>query len=139
MTGAYITIAGAIITVILNIVLIPEFRYTGSAWATFICYAFMMVISYALGQKYYPVPYPKKKLLTYLVICILLYVFHEYGLARNLNHKAAYYPYVYYGTAVLFLGLFSLLILKVEKKEFERLPFVGKFLYPANGSKLKAE
>jgi len=139
MTGAYITIVGAIITVVLNIVLIPWFRYTGSAWATFICYAFMMVISYILGQKYYPVPYPKKKLLTYLVICAFLYVFHEYALARNLNHEAAYYPYVYYGTALLFLGLFSFLILKVEKKEFERLPFVGKFLYPANGSKLKAE
>ncbi len=44
MTGAYITLAGAIITVVLNIVLIPHFGYTGSAWATFICYAFMMVI-----------------------------------------------------------------------------------------------
>jgi O-antigen/teichoic acid export membrane protein len=139
MTGAYITIAGAIITVILNIVLIPEFRYTGSAWATFICYAFMMVISYVLGQKYYPIPYPKKKLLTYLVICVLMYVFHEYALARNLNHEAAYYPYVYYSTAVLLLGLYCLLILKVEKKEFERLPFVGKLLYRTQNTRFKAE
>ena len=139
MTGAYITIVGAIITVVLNIVLIPWFRYTGSAWATFICYAFMMVISYILGQKYYPVPYPKKKLLTYLVICAFLYVFHEYALARNLNHEAAYYPYVYYGTALLFLGLFSFLILKVEKKEFERLPFVGKLLYRGQDTRFKAE
>lgn len=139
MTGAYITIAGAVITVVLNIVLIPDFGYTGSAWATFICYAFMMVTSYVLGQKYYPVPYPKKKLLTYLVICVLLYVFHEYALARNLNHKAAYYPYVYYSTALLLMGLFSFLILKVEKKEFERLPFVGKFLYKIPGLGLKPE
>lgn len=139
MTGAYITIAGAVITVVLNIVLIPDFGYTGSAWATFICYAFMMVISYVLGQKYYPVPYPKKKLLTYLAICVLLYVFHEYALARNLNPKAAYYPYVYYSTALLLMGLFSFLILKVEKKEFERLPFVGKFLYKIPGLGLKPE
>lgn len=139
MTGAYITIAGAIITVVLNIVLIPDFGYTGSAWATFICYAFMMVISYALGQKYYPIPYPKKKLLTYLVICVLLYVFHEYALARNLNHQAGYYPYVYYGSSLLLLGLFTFLILKVEKKEFERLPFVGKFLYKIPGLGLKPQ
>jgi hypothetical protein len=98
----------------------------------------MMVISYVLGQKYYPVPYPKKKLLTYLVICVLLYVFHEYALARNMDHKAAYYPYVYYSTALLFLGLFILLILKVEKKEFERLPFVGKFLYRPQNTGFKA-
>jgi O-antigen/teichoic acid export membrane protein len=129
MTGAYITIGGAIITVILNILFIPLFRYTGSAWATFICYAFMMVISYIMGQKYYPIPYAKKKLLAYLGICVIMYMFHEYIIARNLNYEAGYYPYVYYGSSLLFLALFSFLIIKVEKKEFERLPFVGRLLY----------
>ena len=129
MTGAYITIIGAIITLVLNIVLIPDYRYTGSASATFICYAFMMISSYILGQKYYPIPYAKKKLLTYIGICVLIYVFHEYILAGNLDEKAAYYPYVYYGTSFLFIGLFIMLILRVEKKEFQRLPYVGRFLY----------
>jgi O-antigen/teichoic acid export membrane protein len=129
MTGAWITIAGAVITLVLNIALIPDFRYTGSAWATFICYAFMMVSSYFMGQKYYPIPYAKKKLFTYLSICVLIYVFHEYIIARNLDEKAGYYPYVYYGTSFLFIGLFAMLILRVEKKEFQRLPFVGRFLY----------
>jgi O-antigen/teichoic acid export membrane protein len=139
MTGAYITIAGAIITVILNIVLIPEFRYTGSAWATFICYAFMMIISYVLGQKYYKIPYAKKKLLTYLGICVGFYIIHEYAIAKLLNHKAAYFPYVYYGTSLLFMGLFTLLIMKVEKKEFERLPFIGKLLYRTPNTGLKTQ
>jgi O-antigen/teichoic acid export membrane protein len=129
MTGAYITLVGAIITLILNIALIPEFRYTGSAWATFICYAFMMISSYWFGQKYYPIPYAKKKLLTYLSICVLIYIFHEYVLARNMDEKAAYYPYVYYGSSFLLIGCFAMLILRVEKKEFQRLPYVGRFLY----------
>jgi O-antigen/teichoic acid export membrane protein len=129
MTGAYITIAGAIITLVLNIAFIPDFRYTGSAWATFICYSFMMISSYLLGQKYYPIPYAKKKLFTYLSICVLIYIFHQYIIAQNLDEKAGYYPYVYYGTAFLFIGLFTMLILRVEKKEFQRLPFVGRFLY----------
>jgi O-antigen/teichoic acid export membrane protein len=139
MTGAYITIAGAIITVVLNIAFIPQFRYTGSAWATFICYAFMMVISYILGQKYYTIPYAKKKLLTYLAICVCLYILHEYVIANNLDHKAAYFPYVYYGTSLLFIGLFTLLIIKVEKKEFERLPFIGKLLYRTPNPGLKTQ
>lgn len=128
MFGAYITIAGAVITIVLNIILVPKFRYTGAAWATFLCYAFMMVISYTQGQKYYPVPYPKKKLITYLVICAILYVIHEL-IARNLDHKAGYYLPVYYGSGLVLLGLFTLLILKVEKKELQRLPFVGKWIY----------
>ncbi len=57
MFGAYITLSGALITILLNIWWIPMFGYTGAAWATFICYAFMMVVSYGQGQKYYPVPY----------------------------------------------------------------------------------
>lgn len=124
--GAYITIAGAVITIVLNILLIPDFRYTGSAWATFICYAFMMVISYTQGQKYYPVPYARKKLLAYLVICTLLYIVHEL-LVRNLNASAGYYKPVYYGSALFLLGLFTLLIAKVERKELKKLPLLGRF------------
>ena len=128
MIGAYITIAGAVLTIVLNILLIPEFRYTGAAWATFFCYAFMMLISYMLGQKYYPVPYPKKKLLTYLSICALLYIIHEF-IVRNISAANPYRALIYYGTGVLFLGLFALLIMNVEKKEFQRLPYIGKYFY----------
>jgi O-antigen/teichoic acid export membrane protein len=128
MVGAYVTIAGAVITIILNIILIPWLRYTGAALATLICYAFMMVISYIQGQKHYPIPYAKKKLITYIVICALLYIIHEYLVVHNLSPNASYYHYVYYGTSLLFIGLFSLLILKVEKKEFVRLPYVGKYV-----------
>ena len=133
MTGAYITIAGAVITIVLNILLIPKFHYTGAAWATFICYAFMMVVSYVLGQKHYPIPYARKKLLTYITICALMYVIHEL-IVRNLPfaHNSAAFRYIYFGTSILFLGLFSLLILKVEKKELQRLPYVGKLLYRSN-------
>ena len=127
MTGAYITIAGAVFTIVLNILLIPKFHYTGSAWATFCCYAFMMIANYYLGQKYYPIPYARKKLLTYIVICALMYIIHEYVIAQPLRN-ASYYLYVYYITAFVFLGLFTWLVLKVEKKEFVKLPYVGRLV-----------
>lgn len=127
MMGAFITIGGAVLTILLNIILIPLFRYEGAAWATFFCYLFMMVASYHLGQKYYRIPYPKKKLLTYITIVALLYIIHEL-IVRFLNTQASYYSIIYYGTSFLFIGLFGLLILKVEKKELVNLPFVGKYV-----------
>jgi O-antigen/teichoic acid export membrane protein len=130
MTGAYITIAGAVITILLNIWWIPDFKYTGAAWATFCCYLFMMVISYVLGQKYYPIPYAKKKLITYVVIITLMYILHEL-IARNLDPKASYYKLTYYGSGLVFFVLFTLLIMKVERKELQRLPFIGKFFVRA--------
>jgi O-antigen/teichoic acid export membrane protein len=130
MFGAYITIGGAIITIVLNIWWIPIFHYNGSAWATFICYSFMMVISYTEGQKHYPVPYPKKKLLSYLGVSGVFYVVHEV-IARNVNADWSGYNYVYYGTGLLFMLLFMLLIVRVEAKELQRLPFVGRYFYRA--------
>ena len=127
MFGAYITLAGAAITIILNIWWIPIFGYTGSAWATFICYTFMMGISFYQGQKHYPIPYAKKKLIAYLSIAALLYVIHE-TIAGYLVPDSSSYNMVYYGTSFLFLALFGLLILKVERKELERLPYIGRFL-----------
>ena len=130
MFGAYITIAGAVITLLLNMWWIPGLGYTGAAWATFICYAFMMVISYTQGQKYYAIPYPKKKLLAYLGVAAVLYIVHEL-IAAQLNNNWKGYNYIYYGTGLLFMALFGILIIRVESKELQRLPVIGRYFYRA--------
>jgi len=77
--GAWISITGAVITLVLNfwwIPLGPErliHGYYGSAWATFICYGSMMVLSYLLGQKFFPVKYNLTKFAGYLGLSIVLY------------------------------------------------------------------
>lgn len=121
MYGAIITIAGAVITVVLNILLIPKWHYLGAALATFSCYLFMMIISYTLGQKYYPVPYAKKKLISYLVMIVLIYLAHR-GLMMLWDNI-----WFSIGTATLFLLLFAVFISKIERKELEKLPVIGKF------------
>lgn len=126
LTGAYITIAGAVLTIVLNFLLIPLFRYTGAAWATLLCYAFMMITSYHYGKKYYPIPYAKKKLVAYIVIVVLLFLVHQ-GLTWLMDDRSAYYSYAYYLSSFILLALFALLIFKVEKKEISRLPIVGKY------------
>jgi O-antigen/teichoic acid export membrane protein len=120
--GAMITIAGAVITILLNIILIPILHYTGAAIATFICYFLMMILSYRLGQKYYPVPYAITKLILYLVIAIALYAVHL-GVASLVPGSLTFSLL----TGVVFLGLYAWFISRVEYNEFAKLPVIGKY------------
>jgi O-antigen/teichoic acid export membrane protein len=78
MYGAAITIGGAIITLVMNIILIPKYKYIGAAWANISCYIFMMIVSYFIGQKYYPVDYPLKKIGMYLGVSLGLYFLYSF-------------------------------------------------------------
>ncbi|MEN9299520.1 MAG: hypothetical protein RLZZ429_1833 [Bacteroidota bacterium] len=122
LTGAWITLAGAVITILLNIWWIPLFGYNGSAWATFVCYAFMMIISYQLGQKFYPIPYVTKKLIAYLVIVTIFFLIHQTFIF--------FIPSLWLGTAfgIFLIVVYTWFILLVEKKEFQKLPVIGKYI-----------
>jgi O-antigen/teichoic acid export membrane protein len=72
--GAWVSIMGAVITLILNLVFIPTYGYMASAWATLACYGSMAVVSYILGQKYYPVNYDIGRIMGYIVFGLLLWV-----------------------------------------------------------------
>lgn len=73
MSGAYLSIAGAALTIVLLVILIPVYGYVGAAWATLVCYVFMAAVSYILGQKYFPVPYDLTKVMGYILLGIALY------------------------------------------------------------------
>ncbi len=131
--GAAITIAGAGITIALNIWLIPKFGYTGSAWATFACYAFMMIASYLLGQKYYAIPYARKKIIAYIVLASLVFFVHK-GLSwlwvklMNTGNDVAFDQFWFLMiTGIFLLSFFIWFTGRVERKEFAKLPFIGKF------------
>ena len=71
--GSTISIIGAAITLVLLFWWIPIFGYLGAAWATFICYAAMAVVSYVWGQKHYPVPYNVRRVLGYMAGGVFLW------------------------------------------------------------------
>lgn len=77
MMGAFVSLGGAALTIGLNVLLIPAFGYTGAAWATLACYSSMAVVSYALGQKYYPVPYDLKRIVGYISLGLVLFAVHR--------------------------------------------------------------
>ncbi len=76
--GAMLAIFGALITLGLNILLIPKIGFVGSAWATLACYFSMMIASLIIGKKYYPIPYDLKRLFTYIILSFVLYKTSEY-------------------------------------------------------------
>jgi O-antigen/teichoic acid export membrane protein len=121
MSGAWITLAGAAITFVINYFFIPHFSYMACAWATFACYGSMMIISFVWGQKEYRVPYAWKKLMAYMVIAVMVYSVHESIIAiwgsRIFN----------LGTAALLLLLYILFVAAIERKELPKLPVIGKF------------
>jgi O-antigen/teichoic acid export membrane protein len=122
LTGAWITLAGAVITILLNIWWIPIFGYVGSAWATLVCYAFMMISSYLLGQKHYHISYPVKKLFAYISTVVLMFCIHY---AIN-----SFYNNIYLSTilSLVLISLFILLIIRVEKRELQKLPMFAKYI-----------
>ena len=107
--GAYISIVGAIITLVLNYLLIPTMSYYGSAIATIAAYGTMMLISYILGNKYYPIPYDMKKISAYLVISIVFSTVYFYLFREN------------YFVGVPMLLLFTYFIYYNEKETINRI------------------
>ncbi|WP_282134829.1 lipopolysaccharide biosynthesis protein [Seonamhaeicola maritimus] len=81
--GAYISVVGAIITLVLNIWLIPIISYKGSAIATLAAYGSMVLLSYYFGRKYYPIPYNLKKIGLYLTMSILFSLVYFYQFREN--------------------------------------------------------
>ena len=81
--GAYISVVGAIVTLVLNFWLIPIMSYRGSAIATLSAYALMMLLSYYFGRKHYPIPYNLNKIGLYLILSSALSFTSFYAYRTN--------------------------------------------------------
>ncbi len=123
--GATITLIGAAITLLINYFFIPNFGFFASAWATFICYFSMMVISFVWGQKVYYVPYAWKKLTAYLIIVLVLFFIHQ-GLTALWGNT----PFSLI-TATMLTFAYLYFVLQIERKEVEKMPLLRRFVRPA--------
>jgi O-antigen/teichoic acid export membrane protein len=74
MYGVYFSVAGTIITLVLNLILLPIVGYLGSAIAMLSCYSSMCVLAYYFGQRIYPVPYKLWPVFAYLAISTIFSV-----------------------------------------------------------------
>jgi O-antigen/teichoic acid export membrane protein len=72
--GTWFSLGGLAITLILNFAFVPTYGYIACAWAAFACYGAMMVASYIIGQKRYPIKYDLKRIGLYVGVALVLYV-----------------------------------------------------------------
>lgn len=125
MVGAWITLGGTLITLGINFIFIPHYSYLACAWASLFCYLFMVVSSYLLGQKYYPVPYDIKRILFYLAIMLAVYGVHV-GLGYLIPNVTMHLL-----SGLILMAIYTyLIVFKLERSTFAQLPLVGKWITP---------
>lgn len=112
--GAMITVLGAVITLLINFIGIPKFGYMACAWATLASYGIMMVTSYILGQKYYPIKYNLRSISVFTCLALGFYfistVYSEMG---NIYIKLLLNN--------ILLGLFAFIFYKLEFDNLKKL------------------
>ena len=81
-----------------------------------------MIVSYKLGQKHYPVPYARKKLIAYIVLVVLLYAVHRGAVYFLDNH------WFNLGLATGVFLFFTWFVVQIERKELVKMPVIGKWI-----------
>lgn len=81
--GAILSIVGCALTVLLIVLLAPRYGFMACAWASVVANGGVMLISYILGQHYYPVSYDLRRLALYTLLTIILYGM-QWGIANAL-------------------------------------------------------
>ncbi|MDG5491144.1 oligosaccharide flippase family protein [Psychroserpens sp. SPM9] len=107
--GMYISLIGAAITIAFNLIFIPKIGFMACAYATLIAYGLMMLISYLLGRRYYPVPYHISRISIYLLLSAGLSFITYYHFDRNML------------LGTVFLLIFIALVMYLERKEVKML------------------
>ncbi|HWA35259.1 MAG TPA: polysaccharide biosynthesis C-terminal domain-containing protein [Cyclobacteriaceae bacterium] len=106
--GTIITTGGAVITIVLNYLLIPRFGYIGSSWATLLCYFLMAAACYVLGQQFRPIPYK--------VLGGLAYLFYAIVLIEIANLLSLPSPYLATGFHFALMAVFLVTVFWRERK-----------------------
>ena len=112
--GAYITVGGAVITLIVNWTLIPVMGYIAAAWGHLITYTAMLIASYLIGQKFYPINYNLKKIGFYISFALILFVLSYFVIPFEKFGEYAFTAKIIINTVIL---LFYMAV--VLKREFK--------------------
>lgn len=117
--GAWFSLAGCAVLLVINLVFIPKYSYMACAWGGFAGYGTSMLLSYLVGQKKNPINYPIRSILTYvglavLFTAIMIYVPDQWNLWARLGIKTL---------------LVILFLVYLVKKDFplHGLPVIGKY------------
>lgn len=105
--GAIIAVVGGLITIVLNVLLIPKYGYMGSAWANFASYFVIMIISYFWGRKIYRVNYEINKIMLYTATAVIIYFISIYSFDFQL--------YIHYIFVTFLLTIYVIFVFLLER------------------------
>ena len=117
--GAIIAIIGCVVTIAGNVILIPIFGYIGSAWVAFGTFFLMMVISWFLGQKHYPISYDLKSAGRYTLMGIVFYLVGTFVPIESLVVRMVY--------RTILLLLFGAFVVRKDLP-LKSIPILNKFV-----------
>lgn len=111
--GTVIAGSGFVVSLVLQIFLIPVYSYWACVWASIGCYMVMVIVSYTLGQKYYPINYQLKRIACYTLLTVVLYFV---GVMVDLDDK-----WFNWGLRGLLLVVFAALVIKFENVKLKKI------------------
>lgn len=115
------SIFGFIITIAINVIFIPKYSYMACAWASFFANLSMMVVSYLVGQKKYPIPYNLKSAATFFILSMLLFV--------GVTASNLYVTNLWMRLLISFVFVTVYLIAIIKKElPLKNWPLIGKYV-----------
>ena len=115
--GAYISLIGCGMTVGGNILFVPHFGYMGAAWVSCVTFFVMMVLSWVIGHKFYPISYDFKSAGIYTLLGIVLYILGMYIPIDSLLLRLSF--------RTVLLLVFAIIVIKKDLP-LRTIPFLNK-------------
>lgn len=117
--GAWFSGIGCVMLIAIDVLLIPRFSYMACAWAGFAAYGTSMLVSYFVGQRYYPIAYPVRAILGYVALAVVLFI----GINRS-NARLPLWAALAVNTVLV--AVFAAVIVRRDFP-LSSLPVVGKY------------
>ena len=117
--GAYFSLIGCVIIVLLNIIFVPVYGYIACAWAGLAGYFTVTLLSYFVGQKKYPINYDLKRIGLYVLLAVVLYVASVFIVPENVGFRLLFRT-----------GLLFVFIAFIVKKDLplKQIPLLNHFI-----------
>ena len=118
--GAWFSGIGCVVLIAVNVIFVPQYSYMACAWAGFAGYGTAMLLSYFVGQRYYPINYPLKSIGIYVLITVIFFAIMQLA--------EAYVPQMWL-RLLINTGCIVLFVAHTVHYDFplKNLPIVGKY------------
>ena len=116
--GAIFSGIGCAVLLAVNIIFVPKYGFMACAWGGFAGYGVAMLASYFVGQKYYPLKYPIKEIVLYVVLAYVLFRIMDLSVDWPMMGRLAF--------NTLLILIFVAVIVKFDLP-LGKLPVIGKY------------